>query len=439
VNTSFSDLGVPARLVARLAQQGIVSPFPIQAATIPDALAGRDVCGRAPTGSGKTIAFGIAVVAAATGSVPRRPRALVLVPTRELASQVQGEIALLAGERGNRTIAIYGGTAYGASRRALDRGVDIVVACPGRLEDLMKQGALDLSDVRTVVLDEADRMADMGFLPAVRRLLDQTSPERQVLLFSATIGREVETIISRYQHDPARRDVVADESSVGAVAHLFWRAERSERIQLTARLVSQHGRAVVFCRTRRGVDRVARQLSQAGISAVAIHGDRTQAQRERALAAFTRGRAHALVATDVAARGIHVEDLPCVVHFDPPTDATDYLHRSGRTGRAGKTGTVVSLVTDEHHSTVRDMQRALGLTEGLDAPDGPSTATVTTSLSVDHGTGAIRRSEQQGARKGGRGQSVRSGSNAKTARGPGQPRRSEPGRRGSRTQYKRAS
>jgi superfamily II DNA/RNA helicase len=439
VSNSFSDLGVPAHLVARLAQQGIISPFPIQTATIPDALAGRDICGRAPTGSGKTIAFGIAVVAAATGSVPRRPRALVLVPTRELASQVQGEIALLAGQHGNRTVAVYGGTAYGASLRALDRGVDIVVACPGRLEDLLKQEALDLSDVRTVVLDEADRMADMGFLPAVRRLLDQTSPERQVLLFSATIGHAVEAIVNRYQHDPVRRDVVADESSVGAVIHLFWRAQRSELIQLTARLVNQHGRAVVFCRTRRGTDRVARQLSQAGITAVSIHGDRTQAQRERALAAFTHGRAHALVATDVAARGIHVEDLPCVVHFDPPTDATDYLHRSGRTGRAGKTGTVVSLVTDEHHSTVRCMQRALGLTQGLDAPDGPSTATVTSSLSADHDTGADRRSERQGRRQRSRGRSVGSGSNAKTARGSGQPRRPGPGRRSGRTQYQQAS
>jgi len=441
VSSSFSDLGVPARLVTRLAKQGIASPFPIQVATIPDALAGRDVCGRAPTGSGKTIAFGIAVVGAATGSLPRRPRALVLVPTRELASQVQGEIALLAEHR-DRIIAVYGGTAYGATRRALEHGVDIVVACPGRLEDLLKQGALKLNDVKTVVLDEADRMADMGFLPAVRRILDQTSPQRQVLLFSATIGREVEAIIDRYQRDPVRHDVSADESSVGEVAHLFWRAERSERVRLTARLVSQHGRAVIFCRTKRGADRVARQLSQAGVSAVAIHGDRTQSQRERALAAFANGRAHALVATDVAARGIHVEDLPCVVHFDPPTDATDYLHRSGRTGRAGKPGTVVSLVTDEHHSAVRGVQRTLGLTQGLDAPDGPSTGTVTTSLSADNGTevkrGPERGPERQGGRKDGRGRPVRSRSGAGAA-GSGQPRRSGPPRRRSRSQYKRAS
>jgi len=423
VSPSFHELGVPARLVARLNQRGIASPFPIQEATIPDALAGRDVCGQAPTGSGKTIAFAIAVVSAATDSAPRRPRALVLVPTRELASQVRDEIALLTGDRGKRTIAVYGGTAYGATRRALDRGVDIVVACPGRLEDLLAQRALNLGDVRTVVIDEADRMADMGFLPAVRRLMDQTSSERQVLLFSATFGREVESIITRYLRDPVRHAVHADDSSVGEVAHIFWQAERSDRVLLTARLVTQHGRALVFCRTRRGADRVARQLGQSGISAMAIHGDRTQAQRERALTAFAHGRAHALVATDVAARGIHVDDLPCVVHFDPPTDATDYLHRSGRTGRAGKTGTVVSLVTNEHHSTVRGMQRALGLTQGLDVPDGPSTATITGALSVDRGTvGRGRRFEQATPSKRERSKertavSGRSTKTAKSARG----------------------
>ncbi|MGA2519235.1 MAG: DEAD/DEAH box helicase [Acidimicrobiales bacterium] len=460
MHTSFSDLGVPERLVTRLARQGITSPFPIQSATIPDALAGRDVCGRAPTGSGKTIAFGVAVVSAATGSLSRRPRALVLVPTRELAAQVQGELALLAGDNGRRTLAVYGGTGYGASRKALERGVDIVVACPGRLEDLLQQGVLSLADVQTVVVDEADRMADMGFLPAVRRLLDKTSSRRQVLLFSATIGREVETLVASYQHDPVRHDVVADESSVGAVAHVFWRAERSERVRLAARLVSQHGRAVVFCRTRRGADRVAKQLTQAGISAVAIHGDRTQAQRERALAAFSQGRAHALVATDVAARGIHVEDLPCVVHFDPPTDATDYLHRSGRTGRAGRDGTVVSFVTDADHATVRGMQRTLGLAQGFDAPDGPSTATVTTALSALQSSGvkdapkgggttrSARSSQGAGAahaagrggprRSGGRGRAGASTPKQAGATGFAQPRRpSAPGRKG-RPQYKRA-
>ncbi len=243
VTSSFSDLGVPARMVALLNEQGITSPFPIQEATIPDALAGRDVCGKAPTGSGKTLAFGVAVVTRSSGAAPRRPKGLVLVPTRELAAQVHDELAMLAGDKGRRIIAIYGGTGYGPARKALERGVDIVVACPGRLEDLVAQGTLRLSDVTTVILDEADRMADMGFLPAVRRLLDLTSSERQVLLFSATIGREVESVIRNYQRDPVRHDVVGDEASTGDVSHHFWDADRANRVNLAAGLVHQHGRA----------------------------------------------------------------------------------------------------------------------------------------------------------------------------------------------------
>ncbi len=385
---SFRELGVPAHLVSRLEAQGITEPFPIQAATIADALAGRDVCGRAPTGSGKTLAFGLVLMtrvgtghtatgtSTATGpgtrpstrAKPRRPRALVLVPTRELAAQVSDELASLCDRKGRSVLAIYGGTGYGPARRALDAGVDVVVACPGRLEDLVSQGAVSLGDVETVVLDEADRMADMGFLPAVRRLLDLTAPDRQVLLFSATIGREVEAIIERYQRDPVRHDVDGDTASVGEVTHLFWRSEKADRVRLTARLVYEHGRAIVFCRTKRGADRVARQLAASGVGAVAIHGDRTQAQRERALAAFVDGRVAALVATDVAARGIHIDDLPCVVHYDPPGEATDYVHRSGRTGRAGSTGIVVSLVTQDSEAAIRSLQRALGLPQACTAP-----------------------------------------------------------------------
>jgi len=360
VTVSFADLGVRPDLVARLHARGFTSPFPIQRATLPDALAGRDVCGRAPTGSGKTLAFGLAVVSRTDGSKPGRPGALILVPTRELASQVQRELAVLSGRGHGRVIAIYGGTAYKGTRQALARGVDVIVACPGRLEDLVAQGAIDLGAVRTVVVDEADRMADMGFLPSVRRLVDRTAPERQVMLFSATMGPEVEALVSRYQTDPARHDVANDEPSSSEVAHLFWNVPRQDRVPVTAGLVGEHGRALVFCRTRRGADRVSKQLNTGGVKALAIHGGKTQSQRERALAAFADGRARALVATDVAARGIHVEDLPCVVHFDPPADPTDYLHRSGRTGRAGKTGTVVSLVAEEERSANRLLQRALG-------------------------------------------------------------------------------
>jgi len=361
VTVSFADLGVRPELVARLNARGLTSPFPIQAATLPDALAGRDVCGRAPTGSGKTLAFGLAVVSRTNGSKPGQPGALVLVPTRELAAQVQQELAMLSGQGRGRVIAVYGGTGYGPTRHALARGVDTVVACPGRLEDLVAQRAINLSSVHTVVVDEADRMADMGFLPAVRRLLDLTAADRQVMLFSATLGPEIEALVSRYQTNPARHHVASDEPGESDISHLFWSVPRQERVPVTVALVGEHGRALVFCRTRRGADRVTVQLNTGGVKALAIHGGKTQAQRERALAAFAAGRAGALVATDVAARGIHVEDLPCVVHFDPPADHTDYLHRSGRTGRAGKTGTVVSLVAEEQQSANRLLQRSLGL------------------------------------------------------------------------------
>ena len=359
---SFSDLGVPPRLVEHLRSGGITTPFPIQAAAIPDAIAGRDVCGKAPTGSGKTLAFGLAIAAKKARSKPGFPTSVVLVPTRELAAQVCTELAALAREP-RRTIAVYGGTSYGPTRKALSRGVDTVVACPGRLEDLIKQGTLSIAEVSTVVIDEADRMSDMGFLPSVRRLLNMTSKERQVMLFSATFGPEIDSIVESYLRRPVFHDAVPDKSSVGEVSHAFWKTERSERLGLTVGLVRTHGSAVIFCRTRRGVDRVAKQLSAAGVSAVSIHGDRSQAQRERALARFSDGTAQALVATDVAARGIHVADLPCVVHYDPAASPTDYLHRSGRTGRAGRTGAVVSLVTADQAASVRGLQTALGLSD----------------------------------------------------------------------------
>jgi superfamily II DNA/RNA helicase len=292
----------------------------------------------------------------------------VLVPTRELATQVHDVIGGLLGHDRKRVVSIFGGTGYRDQIRALHNGVNIVVACPGRLEDLIERGDVRLDDVTTVVLDEADRMADMGFLPVVRRLLDQTAAKRQVLLFSATIGREVESIIRTYQHDPVRVAIEATEEAKGDVAHHFWKVDRSERVAITAKLIQQHGQAFVFCRTKRGADRVVKQLQAHGVRAVPMHGDRTQGQRERALDSFAKGKADALVATDVVARGIHVDALPCVVHFDPPTDHVDYVHRSGRTGRAGHTGTVVSLVTPEQHKEVRGVQHALGLEPGLLAP-----------------------------------------------------------------------
>ncbi len=357
----MSALGLPAELVRSLAARGITTAFDIQANTIPPALAGRDVCGKAPTGSGKTLAFGIPVVQRVQRARPKHPRALILTPTRELAAQIASELKLLIGNQRTSVATFYGGVGFGPQLAALRRGVDIAVACPGRLADLIRRGDASLSDVDIVVLDEADRMADMGFLPEVRRLLNQVQPDRQTLLFSATLDGAINVLVRDYQRDPLRCEVAPDPDIVDRTTHTFLPVRRDARVATAADLVAQHGSAVVFCRTKRGADRVARQLGNAGVSAVAIHGGRSQNQRDRALASFARGSAQALVATDVAARGIHIDDVQCVVHFDIAGDHKDYVHRSGRTGRAGAPGTVVSLVTDEDTAAVRTLQRELGL------------------------------------------------------------------------------
>ena len=367
MSVSFADLGVPTNLVDRLRARGITDSFPIQEAAIPDALAGRDVVGKAATGSGKTLAFGLPLLARLGTARPRQPLGLILVPTRELASQVQKELAQLTNDRGRRIITIFGGTSYNTTRKALNAGVDLVVACPGRLEDLLEQRALDLSAVTTVVVDEADRMADMGFLPAVRRIVGATPSDRHVMLFSATMGPDVATLVNTFTHDAIIHDVVGDEAP-SDVDHFFWRVARDQRPQVTADIVEQYERAIVFTRTKHGADRLARQLGERGVSSVALHGDRTQAQRERALRAMKNGETRVLVATDVAARGIHIDLLPVVVHYDPPTQATDYLHRSGRTGRAGATGAVISLVSEDVAGHVKRMQRSLGIPTTLDDP-----------------------------------------------------------------------
>jgi superfamily II DNA/RNA helicase len=365
---TFTDLGVSADLSSRLAAHGVSEPFPIQAAAIPAALSGRDICGRAPTGSGKTLAFGIPLVSRVARAKPSRPRALVLAPTRELAAQIERALTPLAATRQRRVAALYGGVGFGAQLAALRRGVDIVVATPGRLVDLIDRRQADLCDVDIVVVDEADRMADMGFLPVVRRLLDQVRHDRQTYLFSATLDGEVDVLVKRYQHDPivCEVDAPAEEDRR---RHLFWKTDRAERASVAAEIIIRHDSTVVFCRTKRGADRLARQLTQAGVAAAAIHGDRSQGQREKALAAFSGGRVQALVATDVAARGIHVDAVGCVLHFDPPQDEKAYVHRSGRTGRAGAGGTVLSLVTDDTAGAVKALQRALGFPTRTSGPD----------------------------------------------------------------------
>ena len=377
----FVDLGVPLALGAALEQRGILSPFPIQAATLPDCLAGRDVCGKAPTGAGKTLAFGLAILSrlVATpraGTGRRHPTALVLVPTRELAAQIEEVMIPLATVAGARVTSVYGGVGYGKQLDALRSGVDVLVACPGRLTDLVERGSVHLSHVDMVVIDEADRMADMGFLPVVRRLVDRTRASRQTLLFSATLDGPVDALVRDYQHDPVRHDVALTDADRGDVAHHFWRVESHDRVGVTTEAVSARGPAVVFCRTKRGADRLSDRLARSGLASAAIHGDRSQSQRERALAAFRDGRLDVLVATDVAARGIHVDAVPLVVHFDPAADATDYVHRSGRTGRAGADGTVLSLIGREHLAATLDMQRRLGLSRGVSAPDVSSLAII---------------------------------------------------------------
>jgi superfamily II DNA/RNA helicase len=370
VSSSFFALGVPSPIADRLAFRGITEPFPIQAAALPDALAGRDVCGKAPTGSGKTIAFGIPLVARIRNAAPRRPKGLVLVPTRELAAQVAAEITELGGRKGKgpSVLAVYGGVGFGPQISALRKGVDIVVACPGRLADLVNQQQLTLDAVELVVLDEADRMADMGFLPEVKRLLDGVRPDRQTLLFSATLDGDIDVLVQRYQRDPARHELAPNDDGAKN-RHVFWKLGRDERIGVLADVVNAEWPAVVFCRTKHGADRVAKQLAKAGVSAAAIHGDRSQNQRDRALAQFTTGKVQALVATDVAARGIHVDDVAAVVHFDQPGSEKDYVHRSGRTGRAGATGLVLSLVDKEQVKASADLQRRLGFEPVLHWPD----------------------------------------------------------------------
>jgi superfamily II DNA/RNA helicase len=370
----FSELGVSLELSTVLEQRGIRTPFPIQAATLPDCLAGRDVCGEAPTGSGKTLAFALTIMSRlaskpANTRNDRRPSALVLVPTRELAAQIEEVMAPLAAVTGSRVASIYGGVGYAKQLAALRKGVDVLIACPGRLTDLVERGSVDLSQVEIVVVDEADRMADMGFLPVVRRLIDKVKPARQTLLFSATLKGPVDRLIRDYQRDPVRHDVGHVATDQATVHHHFWRVEAHDRVAVTAETISARGPAVVFCRTKRGADRLSERLGRTGLQSAAIHGNRSQVQRERALAAFRAGRLDVLVATDIAARGIHVDAVPLVVHFDPPADATDYTHRSGRTGRAGASGIVVSLVGSEHLAATKLIQRRLGLSSRVSSPD----------------------------------------------------------------------
>jgi superfamily II DNA/RNA helicase len=372
--TSFDALGVPARLSTVLADLGIETPTPIQAATLPDALSGRDVLGRGRTGSGKTYAFLLPLVARLSGgrrAASGRPRALVLAPTRELVLQIEASLKPLAAEAGLSVRTIFGGVGQNPQVTALRQGVDIVLACPGRLEDLVQQGHCDLSDVQVAVLDEADHMADLGFLPGVRRLLARTPKGGQRLFFSATLDAAVDGLVKQFLVDPVTHQVDSAQSPVAAMAHHVLQVDRERRLDVLVDLTSAPGRTVVFTRTKHGAKGLARQLNRSGVPAVELHGNLGQNVRTRNLEAFQEGRATVLVATDIAARGIHVDDVTLVVHADPPAEFKAYMHRSGRTARAGRAGTVVTLATPDQLSDVRALTKAAGIAPRTTRVPGP--------------------------------------------------------------------
>jgi superfamily II DNA/RNA helicase len=365
MTTTFDKLGVADDICHALSERGITSAFPIQEMTIPDILAGRDVCGKAKTGSGKTLAFGLPMLQILPKAKPGRPTGIALVPTRELATQVRDELLPLAHARGVRITAIYGGDPIEKQIKALKDGVDLAVCTPGRAIDLIERGDLSVVDVKKVIVDEADRMADMGFLPQVEWILRNVEAGHQTLLFSATLDGAVDSLVRRYQKDPARHEVESKGATVEQMTHRFIRVHEMDKAKVAAAISQASGRTMIFSNTKHGADRLAGKLEDLGVSAAAIHGDLRQNMREKALSNFSHGKLQALVATDVAARGIHVDDVDVVIHYDPPSDHKTYLHRSGRTARAGENGLVVSLVLYNQELEVKRIQKRLGLDEPL--------------------------------------------------------------------------
>jgi superfamily II DNA/RNA helicase len=363
--TPFDALGVAPDLVAALADRGITSAFAIQELAIADALAGRDVCGKAKTGSGKTLAFGLPVLQVVKPAEARQPRAIILVPTRELATQVCDELAPVGAVRDIRVAAIYGGADIDRQIKKLVAGVEVVVATPGRMIDLIERKEIDLVDVGIVVLDEADRMADMGFMPQVEWILRHIPGDHQTLLFSATLDGVVQGLIDRYQTDPVRHEVASAGVTVSQMTQRFLRVHQMDKVKVAAAIARSGARTLIFSRTKRGADRLVEQLKAEGVKAGAIHGDLRQNLRERSLADFADGKMPVLVATDVAARGIHVDEIDVVIHYDPPEDHKAYLHRSGRTARAGESGLVVTLFLWDQELEVKRLMKRLGVDQPL--------------------------------------------------------------------------
>ena len=451
---SFADLGVPTRLTDALKQQGIVSPTPIQAATLPDSLAGRDVLGRGRTGSGKTFAFLLPLVARLTASPSRRgarrPRSLILAPTRELAGQIAESLQPLAQVAGLRSTTVFGGVGKGPQVRALSAGVDVLIACPGRLEDLMSTGDVNLDAVEVTILDEADHMADLGFLPGVKRIMDRTPRTGQRMLFSATLDGGIDVLVRKYLTNPVSHSADSAQSPVSTMEHHVLHIAGTDRLDVLADLASAPGRSLVFTRTKHGAKKLAKQLNGRGVPAVELHGNLAQNARTRNLEAFHSGLAATLVATDIAARGIHVDDVGLVIHADPPVEHKAYLHRSGRTARAGNSGRVVTLMTDDQVRDVRALTKAAGvratttrvavghplLTELAPRPAGgvppqpPIVFDTPTQPQRRSGGGGGGRRQGSGAGSG-RGQSTRGGSGRGQQASPGRGQRSGGSRRGS--------
>jgi superfamily II DNA/RNA helicase len=447
-DTTFASLGVPASLSAVLEAAGITTPTPIQAATLPDSLAGRDVLGRGRTGSGKTYAFVLPLLtrlaASKTSRQSRKPRALIVAPTRELVSQIEAAMAPLAKPLGIKSITIFGGVGQNPQVSALRAGVDVVVACPGRLEDLMSQGALTLDAVEITILDEADHMADLGFLPCVRRIMDRTPRTGQRMLFSATLDAGVDVIVKRFLTNPVTHSADSVQSPISTMAHHVFHVHHDARLPVLVDLTSAPGRTMVFTRTKHGAKKLSRQLNASGIPSVELHGNLSQNARTRNMEAFHSGAARTLVATDIAARGIHVDDVALVIHADPPVEHKAYLHRSGRTARAGADGIVITLMTDDQVADVRDLTRKAGIkatTTRLDASHpllkslapGERTFTEPLVLVSEEGNSSRRNGGGGGGRSGGarsnagratggRGGAPRNGSGRSTASGAGSSR-----------------
>ncbi|MEU0061040.1 DEAD/DEAH box helicase [Streptomyces sp. NPDC006334] len=363
---TFADLGLPEGVVRKLAQNGVTTPFPIQAATIPDALAGKDILGRGRTGSGKTLSFGLPTLATLAGgrTEKKKPRAVILTPTRELAMQVADALQPYGDVLGLKMKVVCGGTSMGNQIYALERGVDILVATPGRLRDIINRGACSLEDVQISVLDEADQMSDLGFLPEVTELLDQVPAGGQRMLFSATMENEISTLVKRYLSNPVTHEVDSAQGNVTTMSHHILIVKPKDKAPVTAAIASRKGRTIIFVRTQLGADRVAEQLREAGVKADALHGGMTQGARTRTLADFKDGYVNVLVATDVAARGIHVDGIDLVLNVDPAGDHKDYLHRAGRTARAGRTGTVVSLSLPHQRRQIFRLMEDAGVDAG---------------------------------------------------------------------------